>query len=125
MILGVTFWLDGFPVYSAIALLLVVLPNAIVQVFTNKCQYYCFSEHFFTFYTYVENTCMGTLEDNLPLAIFTSFLRIHSDFESHEAFFFKYFICVQIFSARWNSIDEYTSSSVNCVHGLLLGTLHR
>ena len=32
---------------------------------------------------------------------------------------------VQIFSARWNKIDEVFSWPVAILHGLLLGTLHR
>ena len=61
IILGVTFYLDGYPGYTAVTLTLVILPNVVVQ----------------------------------------------------------------IFSARWNQIDEYTSKPVTCIHGLLLGTLHR
>lgn len=61
IILAVTFWYGGQPIYSIVTLLLVLVPNAIVQ----------------------------------------------------------------IFSARWNKIDETFSWPVAIVHSLLLGTLHR
>ena len=34
-------------------------------------------------------------------------------------------IIVQIFSARWNKIDETLTGPVKLMHGCLLGTLHR
>ena len=34
-------------------------------------------------------------------------------------------IIVQIFSARWNKIDETFNGSTKFLHGCLLGTLHR
>ena len=34
-------------------------------------------------------------------------------------------IIVQIFSARWNKIDETLTGPVALLHGCLLGTLHR
>ena len=34
-------------------------------------------------------------------------------------------IIVQIFSARWNKMDETLTGSVKLLHGCLLGTLHR
>ena len=34
-------------------------------------------------------------------------------------------IIVQIFSARWNKIDETFNGSTKILHGCLLGTLHR
>lgn len=61
IILAVSFWYSDQPTYSILTLLLVLLPNAIVQ----------------------------------------------------------------IFSARWNKIDEVFSWPVAILHGLLLGTLHR
>ena len=61
IILAVSFWYSDQPTYSILTLLLVLLPNAIVQ----------------------------------------------------------------IFSARWNKIDEVFSWPVAILHGLLLGSLHR
>ena len=61
IILAVSFWYSDQPTYSLLTLLLVLVPNSIVQ----------------------------------------------------------------IFSARWNKIDEAFSWPVAILHGLLLGTLHR
>ena len=61
VILAVTFWLDGLVVYSIVTLILVLVPNAIVQVF----------------------------------------------------------------SARWNKMDDIFNRPVAIIHGLLMGTLHR
>ena len=61
IILSITFFLDGHPQFCAATLVLMLVPNAIVQ----------------------------------------------------------------IFSARWNQLDEYSSKPITCIHGMLLGTLHR
>ena len=61
IILAVTFWLEGLVTFSIVTIVLVLLPNIIVQ----------------------------------------------------------------IFSARWNKIDETFNGSTKFLHGCLLGTLHR
>jgi len=61
VILAVTFWLDGLVLYSIVTIILVLVPNAIVQVF----------------------------------------------------------------SARWNKMDDIFNRPVAIIHGLLMGTLHR
>ena len=61
IILAVTFWLEGLVTFSIVTIVLVLLPNIIVQ----------------------------------------------------------------IFSARWNKIDETFNGTTKFLHGCLLGTLHR